>query len=98
MKEVKDYLATNKRFWSSLHQMNDKFLVIPVVFIFLRVWTGIVNILYLYARLDTAALSEELNLALLYLSVSDHNNHTKCYVPMSCNACLHGGTCTCHVH
>ena len=75
MKEVKDYI-TPKKFWSSLHHVDYKFLIIPVVFVFLRVWTGIMNILYLYLRLDTAALSKELNLALLYLSVSDHNNIT----------------------
>ena len=31
------------------------------------------NILYLYARIDSDALSDELSLALLYLSVSKFN-------------------------
>ena len=73
MKEVKNYI-TPKRFWSSLHHVDYKFVIIPVVFIFLRIWSGIMNILYLYARIET--LPKELNQALLYLSVS--HEHFDC--------------------
>ena len=70
--EVKNYI-TPKRFWSSLHHVDYKFVIIPVVFVFLRIWTGIMNILYLYIQLDheVATLPQRLNQALLYLSVSD---------------------------
>ena len=71
IKEVKNYI-TPKRFWSSLHHVDYKFVIIPVVFVFLRIWTGIMNILYLYIRVDeVATLPQRLNQALLYLSVSD---------------------------
>ena len=67
MKEVKNYI-TPKKFWSSLHHVDYKFVIIPVVFVFLRIWTGIMNILYLYINIDE--LPPQLNQALLYLSVS----------------------------
>lgn len=72
MKEVTNRI-TPKQFWSSLHHVDYKFVIIPVVFIFLRIWSAIMNILYLYARIDSDALSNELSLALLYLSVSKFN-------------------------
>ena len=74
MKEVKNYI-TPKKFWSSLHHVDYKFVIIPVVFVFLRIWTGIMNILYLYIKIDekpTLHVPQELNQALLYLSVSSH--------------------------
>ena len=73
IKETKDYI-TPKRFWSSLHHVDYKFVIIPVVFVFLRIWTSIMNILYLYVRVDEVtphSLPQWLNQTLLYLSVSD---------------------------
>ena len=70
MKEVKNYI-TPERFWSSLHHVDYKFVIIPIVFVFLRIWTGIMNILYLYIQLD--GVPPRLNQALLYLSVSNND-------------------------
>ena len=70
MKEVKKYI-TPERFWSSLHHVDYKFVIIPIVFVFLRIWTGIMNILYLYIQLD--GVPPRLNQALLYLSVSNND-------------------------
>ena len=79
IKETKNYNITPKRFWSSLHHVDYKFVLIPVVFVFLRIWTGIMNILYLYIRVDEVAtytLPQWINQALLYLSVSEYDNNT----------------------
>ena len=69
MKDVEE-LISPERFWSSLHHVDYKFLIIPVVFVFLRVWTIILSILYDYVQLDIKQVPSKLNLALLYLSVS----------------------------
>ena len=69
VKVVKNYI-TPERFWSSLHHVDYKFLSIPVVFVFLRIWTTILSVLYDYIQLDVARVPNSVNLALIYLSVS----------------------------
>ena len=64
-------LISPERFWSSLHHVDYKFLIIPVVFVFLRVWSIILSILYDYIQLDVNQVPSNVNLALLYLSVSN---------------------------
>ena len=66
---IKDYITPDK-FWSSLHHVDYKFLIIPVVFVFLRVWSAILSILYDYIQLDVSHVPKSLNMVLLYLSVS----------------------------
>ena len=69
MKEVENYISPDK-FWSSLHHVDYKFLIIPVVFVFLRVWTEILSVLYDYIKLKPEQLPNGLNGFLFYLSVS----------------------------
>ena len=47
-----------------------KFLLIPVVFLVLRVWTCILIILYTYIGLSEKCVPKWVNNTLLYLSVS----------------------------
>ena len=56
-----------EKFWSSLNHVDYKFVIIPVVFVFLRIWTEIVVILYIYVKIG---LPTGANLALFYLAVS----------------------------
>ena len=72
---MKNNYITAEKFWSSLSHVDYKFVIIPVVFVFLRIWTEIVNILYLYIRIDVKKLPTQVDLALLYLSVSWDFNH-----------------------
>ena len=65
---IKEYV-TPEKFWSSLHHIDYKFLIIPVVFVFLRIWSAILGILYDYMQLEVSQVPKSLNLALLYLSV-----------------------------
>ena len=45
-------LFNSERFWLALQGVDYKFLLIPVVFIILRMWTCIVAILFIYVGLD----------------------------------------------
>ena len=69
MKEVESYISPD-RFWSSLHHVDYKFLIIPVVFVFLRVWTEILSILYDYIKIAPERVPTGINLLLYYLAVS----------------------------
>ena len=71
VKEVEEYISS-KRFWSSLHHVDYKFLIIPVVFVFLRVWSIILSVLYDYLQMDVDQVPYQFNLALLYLSVREN--------------------------
>ena len=68
VKEMENHFNA-KRFWSSLNHVDYKFVIIPVVFVFLRIWTEIMNILFLYVQISYDTLPESVTLALLYLSV-----------------------------
>lgn len=69
MKEVSGN-STEDKFWSSLNHVDYKFVIIPIVFVFLRIWSEIVVILYIYVKIGFKTLSKEVNLALFYLAVS----------------------------
>lgn len=47
-----------------------KFLFIPVVFVLLRLWTSILNILYVYVGLEEEQVPFWVNETLVYLAVS----------------------------
>ena len=69
-KEIEQYSTSSKKFWSHLHHVDYKLLLIPVVFVFLRIWSVIQSILYDYIGLHVAQVNPHLIQALLYLSVS----------------------------
>ena len=75
VRDVEEYKSP-RQFWSSLHHVEYKFLVIPLVFLFLRVWSLILSILYDYLELDVDQVPSQLNLALLYLSVRQQSEST----------------------
>ncbi len=56
----------SKLFWQTMHNMDYKFILIPVMFIFLRVWSLIISILLDYVRVEVPPATL---LALIYLAV-----------------------------
>ena len=81
MEEVEQHI-TSKKFWSYLHHVDYKFLFIPIVFIFLRIWSVIQGIIFDYAQLHVDKVPLPVTQALFYLSVRallinfGYHNHT----------------------
>ena len=69
MKEL-EANGTEEKMWSSLNHVDYKLVIIPIVFVFLRIWSEIVIILYIYVKIGFKTLPTEVNLALFYLAVS----------------------------
>lgn len=67
LKESKEHVS-NRRYWKALQNVDYKFMLIPVAFIILRIWTCIVNILYLYAAVDQHKVPDWIDKTLIYLS------------------------------
>ena len=80
------------RFWQALHTVDYKFLLISLVFVALRMWTCIVNIVFIYAHLESAQIPTWLDKMLVYLAVSIsiniHNATLKVY-QHSLPYCIH---------
>ena len=57
----------SKLFWEAMHNIDYKFILIPVMFIFLRVWSLIISILLDYCRVKVPATALK---ALVYMAVS----------------------------
>lgn len=60
----------SKLFWQAMHNIDYKFILIPVMFIFLRVWTLVLNLLEIYLQIRPRNIVPWAMNALLYLSVS----------------------------
>ncbi len=59
-----------KLFWQTMHNMDYKFILIPVMFIFLRIWTVILNVIEIYFKIRPEFVVPWVMNVLLYLSVS----------------------------
>lgn len=60
-----------KRYWEAVvNKVDYKFLLIPIVFVLLRIWTIIVNIVYIYAQVEPSDLPTWLDKTLVYMAVS----------------------------
>ena len=74
--------VTKQRFWDAVHTMEYKLILIPLAFLLLRIWSCIINIVYVYVGLKVHAVPHQLTLALIYLSVSQttypHNSVSPC--------------------
>lgn len=55
-----------------MNSVDYKFILIPVIFVLLRMWSCIVNILFVYVNLKESDLNYYIIQILLYLSVSVH--------------------------
>ena len=60
----------SKLFWQAMHNIDYKFILIPVMFIFLRIWTLVLNMLEIYLQIPPEDIVPWAMKALLYLSVS----------------------------
>ena len=69
LKKSKSF-CSSKRFWQALQNIDYKFLMIPVAFIVLRVWTCIASILFDYMGWNPLDLHKAFSLTLIILSVS----------------------------
>lgn len=69
----KNHNLPESRFWSSMNYVDYKFVLIPVIFVLLRVWTFILTVLLEYAKIDEDQIPTPVLKTLLYLSVSDGN-------------------------
>ena len=69
---MNDHNISPKKFWSSLNFVDYKFILIPVMFILLRLCTCILTILFDYANLKEETIPIPVIKALIYLSVSTH--------------------------
>ena len=66
-------LVGAKRYWkSALEFLDFRLLLIPVAFMLLRMWTCIINLLFIYIGVDPTQLSPHISRTLIYLSVSIH--------------------------
>lgn len=75
-------MASRQQFRSLIY----KFLFIPVVFVLLRLWTSILNILYVYVGLEEKQVPFWLNETLIYLAVSLTNyvaSHMNVHAPIT---------------
>ena len=69
-----------KQFWKAVNVLEYKFLSIPIAFFLLRMWTCIINLLYVYVDIG------DIPQPLVYLSVSRYNlyknvlHHNKKYI------------------
>ncbi|XP_011404330.1 PREDICTED: probable G-protein coupled receptor 157 [Amphimedon queenslandica] len=59
--------VTQKKFWDSVHNMDYKFMLIPVFFILLRIWSCISDIM-MFADVDMDDIPSGVTLTLLILS------------------------------
>ena len=57
-------------YWQAMYNIDYKFIAIPLMFIFLRIWTLIESILIVYCQIPTDNIPPWLLKALLYLGVS----------------------------
>lgn len=64
--------ADGSMYWKMMYNIDYKFIMIPVMFIFLRLWTLVINILIVYLRIPQTNISPNLLEALFYLAVSHH--------------------------
>ncbi len=69
LRQTKLYLPQAEgKFWEAVHILDYNFLLIPVVFTLLRIWTSIMDIMFVYVRVQYSPLW--LNITFVYLSVS----------------------------
>lgn len=61
---------TARKFWASMNFVDYKFILIPVLFVLLRMWTCILTILTEYANIDLVMEAPVINTILEYLTVS----------------------------
>ena len=60
------------RFWGqALHFLDIKLVLIPFLFFVLRVWSCIINILFVYSAVKPSSLHHSVNQALIILAVSE---------------------------
>lgn len=68
-------MVGSKRYWKQALQFLDaKFLLIPIMFILLRMWTCILSIMFIYVQVLPGQVPSEISQPLIYLSVS-HAGH-----------------------
>ena len=62
------------KFWTAVHKVDYKFLLIPLAFIFLRIWTCIMTIIsdYMDMNIHNEVHGSNLIKAVYYLSVSSY--------------------------
>ena len=68
-KRTKKFVS-ERRFWQAINVLDYKFLFIPVVFTVLRIWSCIMNVLFVYSDVGYH-LPKGVTIALIYLSVSE---------------------------
>ena len=70
-KRTKKFIS-ERRFWQAVNMLDYKFVFIPVAFIVLRIWSCIMNVLYVYSDVGYK-LPKGVGNTLIYLSVSELN-------------------------
>ena len=69
LRKTKLYLPQAEgRFWEAVHILDYNFLLIPVVFTLLRMWTCIVDLVFVYIHVQQSP--PWVNLTFVYLAVS----------------------------
>ena len=71
-KRTKKFVS-ERRFWQAVNVLDYKFMFIPVAFTVLRIWSCIMNVLYVYSEVGKN-LPKGVGIALIYLSVSELNS------------------------
>ncbi len=71
LRQTKLYLPQAEgRFWEAVHILDYNFLFIPIAFTLLRMWTSIVDIVFVYVQVKQSMTPLWLNLTFVYLAVS----------------------------
>lgn len=72
LERTKNYVP-KKQFWKAVNVLEYKFLSIPIAFFLLRMWTCIINLFYIYIRVQSGNIPQPL----VYLSVSVISAYTQ---------------------
>ena len=59
-----------ERLKSALQAVDTKFTLIPVIFLWLRIWTVVLTVIYDYAQIPDKSIPQGVAETLIYLSVS----------------------------
>lgn len=81
LRQTKLYLPQAEgRFWEAVHILDYNFLFIPIAFTLLRMWTSIVDIVFVYVQVKQSMTPLWLNLTFVYLAVSSCHSDAVAYV------------------
>ena len=69
LKDV-EHFYNSDRIWHALHNIDYKFLLIPIAFILLRIWSLVVDVTLIYVGVPVEQIPKTVAIIFVYLSVS----------------------------